>query len=196
MLILASNSPRRRELLSAAGYQFDLAAPDPTIEANREAELLLRQPPPSPSEFTIALAQCKARSVARKFYGQSATVLGCDTIAVCGEKILGKPTSRQHAHQILSFLSGEQHEVLTALCLVTLTPEGSEEQVEVATTTLVMDPLDDVAIEKYLDTNLWEGKAGAFGYQDGIEWVHILQGEESNVVGLPLDLLKKMLGKK
>jgi septum formation protein len=65
--------------------------------------------------------------------------------------------------------------------------------VKVAVTRLVMDSITDAELAAYLDTDAWEGKAGAFGYQDGLDWVHILQGSESNVVGLPMELLQEML---
>ena len=66
-------------------------------------------------------------------------------------------------------------------------------QLEVAVTRLLMDNVSDQQLEEYLDTNAWVGKAGAFGYQDGLPWIRILQGSESNVVGLPMELLAEML---
>ena len=66
-------------------------------------------------------------------------------------------------------------------------------QAAVETTRLVMDPISDADLAAYLATAAWEGKAGAFGYQDGLDWVHILKGSESNVVGLPMELLERML---
>jgi septum formation protein len=65
--------------------------------------------------------------------------------------------------------------------------------VQVDVTRLVMDPISNEQLSEYLDTGAWEGKAGAFGYQDGLDWVHVIEGSESNVVGLPMELLAKML---
>jgi septum formation protein len=65
--------------------------------------------------------------------------------------------------------------------------------VQVDVTRLVMDPISDAELEAYLATEQWEGKAGAFGYQDGLDWVHVMEGSESNVVGLPMELLARML---
>jgi septum formation protein len=65
--------------------------------------------------------------------------------------------------------------------------------VQVDVTRLVMDPISDAELDAYLETEQWEGKAGAFGYQDGLDWVHVVEGSESNVVGLPMELLARML---
>ena len=66
-------------------------------------------------------------------------------------------------------------------------------RLQIAETKLVMDPIGDADLEQYLDSGQWQGKAGAFGYQDGLEWVHIIEGSESNVVGLPMEMLNEML---
>jgi septum formation protein len=121
-----------------------------------------------------------------------ALVIGCDTVAECVGQILGKPENREHAGQMLRRMSGREHHVYSGVCL--LKPGGSEPHVRVAATRLRMDPLSDADIEGYLDSGLWQGKAGAFGYQDELGWIHILEGSESNVVGLPLEILSKMLG--
>ena len=90
------------------------------------------------------------------------------------------------------FLSGSEHEVISGLCL--LNPALPDETlVESVVTRLVMDPLSDEELQAYLDSNQWQGKAGAFGYQDGIAWLHILSGTESNVVGLPIERLEELL---
>ncbi len=116
--------------------------------------------------------------------------MACDTVAECLGQILGKPADRRHARQMLELLSGREHRVYSGLCVC---PPGSAPRVQVARTTLRMDPLDADQIEEYLDSGLWEGKAGAFGYQDRVGWLHIVEGSESNVIGLPLELLAVML---
>jgi septum formation protein len=92
---------------------------------------------------------------------------------------------------MLQTLSGREHHVFSGLCLWNL-PDG-QPQVRVAVTTLRMDTLSDAQVDEYLASGGWKGKAGAFGYQDRLGWVHIIQGSESNVVGLPMELLAEML---
>ncbi len=88
-------------------------------------------------------------------------------------------------------LRGRRHRVLTGLCVWPL--DQPEPLLRVAVTQLVMDELSDAALEDYLATGQWQGKAGAFGYQDRLGWVRVESGSESNVVGLPLELLAEML---
>jgi len=97
-----------------------------------------------------------------------------------------------HARQMLQTLRGREHRVLSGLCL--WDRPADRVRVEVATTQLRMLPITDAEMEEYLATGDWEGKAGAFGYQDGVPWIEILEGSESNVVGLPMELLMRMLG--
>jgi septum formation protein len=91
----------------------------------------------------------------------------------------------------LKSLRGKIHRVLTGVCLWPV-PSGKP-RTALDITSLTMETLSDSQIEDYLDSGLWRGKAGAFGYQDGIDWVRIIQGSPSNVVGLPLELLEKMV---
>ncbi len=181
-LILASRSPRRRELLLAAGYRFEVVAPD----ASAECGLCSGE---APAQLVARLAYQKAADVGRRV--GHGLVLGCDTVAECGGQILGKPADEDHARAMLRTLSGREHRVLSGLCLWEF-PHG-EPAVRVAVTRLRMDPLTDAQWRDYLAGGLWEGKAGAFGYQDGIDWVHVIEGSESNVVGLPMELLAEML---
>jgi septum formation protein len=181
-LVLASCSPRRRELLTAAGYQFEVIPPSETAECGvSHAE--------APTLLVARLACQKAADVARRI--SEGLVLGCDTVAECNGQILGKPLDRDHARTMLDALSGREHRVLSGLCLWQV-PDGRP-AVRVAVTTLRMDPLSPQQLDDYLASGRWEGKAGAFGYQDGIDWVHVLEGSESNVVGLPMELLGEML---
>ncbi len=92
---------------------------------------------------------------------------------------------------MLETLRGREHRVLSGVCLWQQ-PDGRA-VIRVAVTTLRMDPLSDAQIDDYLTTGAWQGKAGAFGYQDRLGWVHVLEGSTSNVVGLPLELLEQML---
>ena len=115
----------------------------------------------------------------------------CDTVAECDGQILGKPANEEHARQMLQMLSGREHRVLSGLCLWNV--PGGNPRVRVAVTRLRMDRLSAVEIDDYLASGLWEGKAGAFGYQDRLGWVHVVEGSETNVVGLPMELLAEML---
>jgi septum formation protein len=105
---------------------------------------------------------------------------------------LGKPADEQHARQMLQLLRGREHRVLSGLCLWRRPADVC--RVEIDVTRLRMAEISDAELEAYLATDAWEGKAGAFGYQDGVPWIEVLEGSESNVVGLPLELLARMLG--
>jgi septum formation protein len=181
-LILASSSPRRRQLLTEAGYSFSVVPPHPSAECG----VCSRETPP---ELVARLAFQKAQDVAHRV--ARGIVIGCDTVAECQGLILGKPANREHARQMLHLMRGREHHVYSGLCLWRRPNDDHHVQVEV--TRLVMDPLSDADLERYLDSDQWQGKAGAFGYQDGLDWVHVLEGSESNVVGLPMELLTRML---
>jgi septum formation protein len=181
-LILASRSPRRRELLEEAGYRFEVCPP------SEEAECGLCGSE-APAQLVARLAHQKAADVARRV-GEG-IVISCDTVVQCNGQILGKPLDEIHARQMLQTLSGREHRVFSGLCLWKI-PNG-QPQISVATTTLRMDPLSETQLDEYLASGQWEGKAGAFGYQDRLGWIHIVEGSESNVVGLPLELLAEML---
>jgi septum formation protein len=181
-LILASQSPRRRQLLEEAGYAFEVIVPHEWAECG----VCSRETPP---EMVARLAVQKARDVAERV--SRGIVLGCDTVAECAGHILGKPKNLEHARQMLHLLRGREHRVYSGLCLW-LMPQN-ESHVEVDVTRLFMEPLSDEQVEEYLRSGAWEGKAGAFGLQDRLGWIRTLEGSESNVVGLPLELLTRML---
>ena len=186
-IILASNSPRRRELMTQAGFCFQVLPADGNVETPYDPAKFA-----SPAEFVSREALLKAQNVARRFPEEDLVVIGCDTVAVCAGEILGKPADRADAERMLRLLSGSEHEVISGLCL--LNPAFPDETlVEPVVTRLVMDALSDEDLQAYLDSDQWQGKAGAFGYQDGIAWLHILSGTESNVVGLPIERLEEIL---
>lgn len=181
-LILASASPRRRELLAAAGYAFEVLVPSEMAECGVCSG-------ESPPELVARLAWQKAADVGPRV-GRG-LILACDTVAECQGQILGKPADEGHAATMLRLLSGREHRVYSGLCLWQY-PEG-EPDVRIAESRLRMDPLSEEQIAEYLASDQWVGKAGAFGYQDRLGWVHIIHGSESNVVGLPMELLEQML---
>lgn len=181
-LILASRSPRRRQLLAEAGYCFEVAPPAETAECGVCSG-------ENPAQLVARLAYQKAADVAARV--DAGVVLGCDTVVECAGQILGKPRDEGDARQILTLLRGREHRVLSGLCLWKR-PDG-QPVVRVEVTRLRMDALSDRQMDDYLASGAWEGKAGAFGYQDRLGWVHVLDGSESNVVGLPMELLATLL---
>lgn len=181
-LILASQSPRRRQLLEQAGAPFEVVEPSEGAECG----ICSRETPPL---LVSRLAMQKAKDVALRF--EQGLIIGCDTVAECCGSILGKPVDREHARQMLDLLRGKRHHVYSGLCLW----RRPDNRIwgDVVLTELFMDAISNEQLEQYLDTNGWQGKAGAFGYQDGLDWVHIVQGSESNVVGLPMERLSELL---
>ncbi len=184
-LILASRSPRRRELLTHAGYRFTVMPPSESAEGG-----ICRGE--TPSELVARLAYQKAREIASRI--EEGLVLGCDTVAECHGQILGKPRDREHAGEMLRLMRGRIHQVYSGVCLWQRPKDTT--QVDVAVTRLRMDEISDQQLSDYLDTDQWCDKAGAFGFQDGLDWVHIEAGSESNVVGLPMELLESMLAER
>lgn len=182
-LVLASGSPRRAQLLRAAGYDFSI---DPASDG-AECGICSRETAP---ELVARYAFRKAQSVVGRH--ERAIVLAADTVASCSGQILGKPHDEVHAEAMLRTLSGRRHDVYTGICL--WSSSESRLIVKVVRTELQMATLSETMIRDYLETLLWEGKAGAFGYQDGNEWIEIVgDGSESNVVGLPMERLKELL---
>lgn len=180
-LVLASQSPRRRELLSKLGIPFEVMVPD-FIE---EAQFHL-----GPQEEVLFLAREKARSLRRRF--PDALILGADTLVVLGEKRMGKPLDDTEAFEMLEQLSGRTHQVLTGLAL--LDASSDHFQTFVGTTSVTFHPLDVEKIQKYILTGEPRDKAGAYAIQGkGETLVKDIQGDYDNVVGLPLDPLRKLL---
>jgi len=140
-------------------------------------------------EMVARYAYRKAADVVAKL--DSGLVLAADTVASCLGQILGKPRDQRHAEQILRLLSGRRHDVYTGVCL--WSAQNKKCVVEVVRTELEMSPLTEKMLQHYLDSMKWEGKAGAFGYQDGNDWLRVRSGSESNVVGLPMERLAELL---
>jgi len=187
-LILASQSPRRRELLCEAGYDFEVIVPRKTAE-EEALDAVDFEAKKMPAEMVMRLARCKAADVARRV--ERGLILGCDTVAECGGEILGKPRDAHHAREMLLLLRGTEHRVYSGICL--WSRPDDRVLVALAKTTLRMDKITDAQLDDYLASEQWKGKAGAFGYQDRLGWIHIVEGSESNVVGLPMEQLAKML---
>lgn len=182
MIVLASASPRRQELLRNAGISF-------TVEpANIDETPLPGEPPKNCVE---RLAREKALAVHPRC--PSDYVLGADTIVVIDNIILGKPRDAEDAARMLQLLSGRKHEVITGVCLCS--PAGSESEITASETTLVtMCEISDEEIESYVATGEPMDKAGAYAIQ-GIasRWIPRIEGDYSNVVGLPVARVHSML---
>jgi septum formation protein len=182
-LLLSSGSPRRKQLLTEAGFIFETLLPDENTED-------VRLPNELPEEYVRRLALQKAKNGADKV--QRGIIIGCDTVVLCSETILEKPADKEDARRMLQHLRGQVHQVWSGLCMIKKNGDKTTLRQESAMTQLIMLPISDDEIETYLDTGMWQGKAGAFGYQDGNNWITILEGSESKVVGLPLELFRTM----
>lgn len=181
-LILASSSPRRRELMHRYGYHYSVIEPDP----NAECGICTRETPP---EMVARLAYQKGADVIHKI--DTGIVVACDTVAECLGMVLGKPAHREHAREMLMRLSGREHRVYSGLCI--WDKLSSARCVRVDVSVLRLKKLTSDELETYLDGEQWVGKAGALGFQDGPRWLELLSGSATNVVGLPMELLASVL---
>jgi len=184
-LILASGSPRRRELLAQAGYTFTVEAAD-VDESVRAGE--------DPGAYVKRLAEEKALTVfERQRVSESAgrlVVLGADTTVVCDGEILAKPDDAEHARQMLRKLSGRTHEVLTGVAVVTRA--GTVSAVE--TTEVVFGEIPEAELERYCATHEPLDKAGAYGIQGyAARWIPRIDGDYFNVMGLPIARVVRMI---
>ncbi|MGC8490963.1 MAG: Maf family protein [Syntrophobacteraceae bacterium] len=177
-LVLASNSPRRSELLRSAGVFFEVrpgTVEEPTVPDGRLG-------PEDAAAFAQNCARLKARSVS--VLQSSAWVLGADTIVVVGGRIFGKPSDGEGASQMLETLSNREHEVITGICLAF---EGRVCRLGSVATRVRFKPLSHEEIAAYVKTGEPFDKAGAYGIQGaGAFLVRSLSGSYTNVVGLPL----------
>jgi len=173
-LVLASASPRRRELLMQIGIVPDKVDPADIPENALKNEL--------PRNLAHRLAEEKADYVAKRH--SNAFVLAADTVVAVGRRDLGKAASEDEARHYLKMLSGRKHRVYTGISLIT--PQGKH-FTKTVTTHVTFRNLDDFDITSYLQSGEWNGKAGAYAIQGlGSLFVRQIQGSYSNVVGLPL----------
>ena len=178
-IVLASASPRRQELLTNAGVEF-VVKPANIPEVRRPAE--------APQIFAERMAREKARAV---FAGTNDEyVLGADTIVVANDFVLGKPEDEHDATIMLRLLSGRKHHVITGVCLL-----GTDfEDVRSETTAVDFSALSDADIRGYIATGEPMDKAGAYAIQGAAScWISKIEGDYSNVVGLPVALVLQML---
>jgi len=182
-VILASASPRRKELLIKAGYKFTCLSADIDESAFLSKDI-------SPCEYAKRLAVAKAKSVAERH--PCSVVIGADTVVDFAGEIIGKPTDAKEAEQITKKLFSTAHKVITAVAIVRLS-DGIE-IVESDITTVYPKRLTPEQIAEHIEGKSWRGKAGAYAIQEGgDEFVEKIEGSLTNVMGLPMELLQRML---
>lgn len=181
LLVLASASPRRAELLGSAGFSFTVDTAD-VDEGERPGE--------DPRAYVMRVARDKARLVAGRRREPGEIVLAADTTVVADGEILAKPADESDAVRMLQLLSGRDHHVFTGVVAIS----GGRELAEVAATRVRLLPLDREEIQWYVGTGEPMGKAGAYAIQGRaarfIDWI---EGSWSNVVGLPVATVAQMI---
>jgi len=176
-LVLASTSPRRTALLDEAGFRYE-TRPHSVVEEN------------AGNSFKVVVdnALGKARSAVS---GPGEIILGFDTLVICNGELLGKPRDGEEARRMLKLQLQHPQEVVTGVAVIDTTKDREYTGYEISK--VVMNGSEEV-LDDYLGSELWKGKAGAFGIQDrGQLQTELVFGEEDNVMGLPMTLLKRML---
>lgn len=180
--ILASASPRRKQLLAEAGFKFTVSAPE-VNESVLEGE--------SAHKCAERLALAKAKSVSEKF--PDSLVLGADTVVDFQGEIVGKAADEKEAEAIVRKLFSSPHKVITAVAVVRIA--DSTEIVESDGTTVYPRQLTDKEISEHIESGTWRDKAGAYAIKEGGDaFIEKIEGSLTNVMGLPMELVQKMLG--
>ena len=182
-IILASASPRRRQLLAEAGYRFTVVMPD-IDESAFSAEAV------PACEYAKRLALAKAKSVAGKY--PDSLVIGADTVVDFQGQIVGKPADAAEARQITEKLFSAPHKVITGIAIVRL--RDNIELVKSDTTTVYPKKMTAGQISEHIKSGSWRDKAGAYAIKEtGDEFIERLEGSLTNVMGLPMELLESLL---
>lgn len=177
-MILASASPRRKELLSFVINHFTINPADIDETVNVDE---------TPKEYVSRMAREKAKEIVKLYPNE--TVIGCDTTVVLDNEIMGKPIDQKDAYNMLEKLSGTTHKVMTAVCVIT--PEETYEHVEVVD--VLFYDLDDEEITSYIKTGEPMDKAGAYGIQGKASvFVKEIKGDYFSIVGLPVGYLNQL----
>ena len=178
-IILASTSPRRRELLARMGYEFTCDAPEVDENVDGRAD-----------EIVALLSARKARAAAEK--DTDGGIIASDTLVSLDGKGLGKPADAADAYRMLRALSGRTHEVFSGVCMIDAAT--GREETRVARTGVIFRELSDEEINGYIATGEPMDKAGAYGIQGGAgKFVTGLDGTFENVMGFPVDVVEDML---
>ncbi len=182
-IILASASPRRKQLLAEFGYQFTVVRPD-IDESAFPVEGI------EACEYAERLALAKAKDVAEKY--PDCLVIGADTVVDFEGQIIGKPIDAKEAEQITKKLFSKPHKVITGIAIVRLS-DGIELS-ECDTTTVYPKRLTSEQIAEHINSESWRDKAGAYAIKEsGDEFVERIEGSLTNVMGLPMELLQRLL---
>lgn len=184
-IILASASPRRRELLAQAGYEFE-------IQVSHKEETYTSE---SPDEIVKELALLKAKDIAEQNDGKNTIVIGADTVVAHKGAILGKPKSQDDAFEMIKGFQGDKHQVYTGVAILDYDTDGNEKVVNHAVKTDVyVNPMTDEEIWKYIDSDNVLDKAGSYGIQSGFAvYIEKIEGDYFNVVGLPISYIYEQL---
>ena len=178
-LILASGSPRRRELLTQMGYTFEIIVPDVDEDVSGHAR-----------DVVGILSQRKAQAVADT--QDSGIIIASDTLVSLSGEALGKPHDAADAHRMLRMLSGETHEVFTGVTIIDAA--AKKQQTQVVRTGVIFRDLSDEEIDAYIATGEPMDKAGAYAIQGGAHgFVEGFEGSYENVIGFPVDEIRVML---
>jgi septum formation protein len=181
--ILASASPRRKELLEKAGFKFEVAVPE--VDESSFYSTGIRA-----EEYAKRLALAKSKNIAGKF--PDYFVIGADTVVDYKGEIIGKAGDEKHAEEIIQKLFSQSHKVITAVAIVKLS-EGIE-IVESDTTIVFPKKMSPSQITEHIKGGSWRDKAGAYAIQEtGDEFVERIEGSLTNVMGLPMELLQRLL---
>jgi len=181
-LVLASGSPRRRELLSQMGLEFSVLVSD-IDETCNDNEL--------PEDYVVRLAREKAKAVQHKHgFDEKTAILAADTVVVQGDRVYGKPRDYEHAKRIWKSLSATKHQVVTAVSLLV----GGSIQVKVSVTEVEFVIVNEMQMQRYWQTGEPSDKAGGYAIQGfASAWVKQIHGSYSNVVGFPLREVNQLL---
>jgi septum formation protein len=181
-LILASNSPRRKQLLLSAGYEFEVIASDFDEKEFSSDPILTAE------TFAVKKAQSVYDLVKDK---EDVVVLGSDTVVFSDGVILGKPLNREDAKEMLKGLSNKTHTVITGYALVSKSGviKGNSES------KVTFNNLKEEIIEEYLNSGLYKGKAGSYGIQDPFPIVKSYQGSFTGIIGLPIEQVSSIIDK-
>lgn len=186
-MILASASPRRRELLAQAGYEFE-------IQVSHKEEVYTST---EPDEIVKELALLKAKDIAEQNEAKNVIVIGADTVVAHKGAILGKPQSKEDAFQMIKSYQGDKHQVYTGVAILDYDAEGNETIINHAVKTDVyVNLMTDEEIWNYIESDNVMDKAGSYGIQSGFA-IHIekIEGDYFNVVGLPISFIYQELKK-
>lgn len=184
-IILASASPRRKELMALAGYEFE-------IKVSHKEE---KYQSTAPDDIVKELSLLKAEDIAEQIDAKDLVVIGADTVVAHKGKILGKPQTREDAFEMIKSFQGDKHQVYTGVAILKYDCEGNKEIVNHAVKTDVyVNPMTDDEIWNYIENEQVMDKAGAYGIQ-GKFAIHIekIEGDYYNVVGLPISFIYETL---